>query len=122
MNQGPAPAGRENPPFRWGHGHHASRERAAARGIPRSCGALPIGRRSVQIHRAYLEAGADFFKTNTFGANRFKLEGSGHTVEEVVTAGVENALQAVEACGHGTGVFGHRPHREASPPPGGAGF
>ena len=56
----------------------------------------------VQIHRAYLEAGADFLKTNTFGANRFKLEGSGHTVEEVVTAGVENALQAVEACGHGT--------------------
>lgn len=43
----------------------------------------------VQIHRAYLEAGADFLKTNTFGANRFKLEGSGHTVEEVVTAGVE---------------------------------
>ena len=42
----------------------------------------------VQIHRAYLEAGADFLKTNTFGANRFKLEGSGHTVEEVVTAGV----------------------------------
>ena len=56
----------------------------------------------VQIHRAYLEAGADFLKTNTFGANRFKLEGSGHTVEEVVTAGVENALQAVEASGHGT--------------------
>ena len=51
----------------------------------------------VQIHQAYLEAGADFLKTNTFGANRFKLEGSGHTVEEVVTAGVEHALQAAGA-------------------------
>lgn len=56
----------------------------------------------VAIHRTYLEAGADFLKANTFGANRFKLEGSGHTVEEVVTAGIENALQAVKTCGRGT--------------------
>ena len=56
----------------------------------------------VAIHRSYLEAGADFLKANTFGANRFKLEGSGRTVEEVVTAGIENALQAVKSCGRGT--------------------
>lgn len=56
----------------------------------------------VAIHRTYLEAGADFLKANTFGANRFKLEGSGHTVEEVVTAGIENALHAVKICGRGT--------------------
>lgn len=56
----------------------------------------------VAIHRTYLEAGADFLKANTFGANRFKLEGSGHTVEEVVTAGIENALQAAKTCGRGT--------------------
>lgn len=56
----------------------------------------------VAIHRSYLEAGADFLKANTFGANRFKLEGSGHTVEEVVTAGIENALHAVKICGRGT--------------------
>lgn len=56
----------------------------------------------VAIHRFYLEAGADFLKANTFGANRFKLEGSGHTVEEVVTVGIENALQAVKTCGRGT--------------------
>lgn len=56
----------------------------------------------VAIHRSYLEAGADFLKANTFGANRFKLEGSGHTVEEVVTAGIENALQAAKTCGRGT--------------------
>ena len=56
----------------------------------------------VAIHRTYLEAGADFLKANTFGANRFKLEGSGHTVAEVVTAGIENALQAAKTCGRGT--------------------
>lgn len=55
-----------------------------------------------EIHRSYLDAGADFLKTNTFGANRFKLEGSGHSVEEVVTVGIENARQAVKDCGHGT--------------------
>lgn len=55
----------------------------------------------VGIHRSYLQAGADFLKTNTFGANRFKLEGTGHSVEEVVSAGVRNAQQAVEECGHG---------------------
>ena len=56
----------------------------------------------VEIHRSYLDAGADFLKTNTFGANRFKLEGSGQSVEEVVTVGIENARQAVKDCGHGT--------------------
>lgn len=56
----------------------------------------------IEIHRSYLRAGADFLKTNTFGANRFKLKGSGHTVEEVVSAGVKNALQAVEDWGKGT--------------------
>ncbi|MGI6255596.1 MAG: homocysteine S-methyltransferase family protein [Acutalibacter sp.] len=55
----------------------------------------------IEIHRSYLQAGADFLKSNTFGANRFKLEGTGHTVEEVVTAGIENALQAAEDCGKG---------------------
>lgn len=55
----------------------------------------------VDIHRSYLQAGADFLKTNTFGANRFKLEGTGHSVEEVVSAGVRNAQQAVEEYGHG---------------------
>ena len=49
----------------------------------------------IEIHRSYLRAGADFLKTNTFGANRFKLKGSGHTVEEVVSAGRKHALQSV---------------------------
>lgn len=48
------------------------------------------------IHRRYLEAGADLIKTNTFGANRIKLRGSGHSVEEVVSAAVRLAKKAAE--------------------------
>lgn len=48
----------------------------------------------MNIHRSYVESGADIIYANTFGANRFKLEGSGHTVEEVVSAGIANARKA----------------------------
>ena len=51
------------------------------------------------IHRDYLEAGADFVTTNTFGANRWKLEGSGHTVAEAVSAAVRVARSAADAFG-----------------------
>ena len=34
------------------------------------------------IHRAYVEAGSDVITTNTFGANRLKLDGKA-TVDEV---------------------------------------
>ena len=47
------------------------------------------------IHAAYVEAGSNIVYANTFGANRRKLEGSGHTVEEVVSAAVRNAKAAV---------------------------
>ena len=43
------------------------------------------------IHRRYREAGCDILKTNTFGANRFKLADTGHTVEEIVCRAVELA-------------------------------
>lgn len=46
------------------------------------------------IHRAYLAAGADILKTNTFGANRIKLGQSGYSVSEVVSAGVWLAKDA----------------------------
>ncbi len=49
----------------------------------------------MNVHRLYAEAGADVVYANTFGANRHKLAGSGHTVEEIVSAGVENARRAV---------------------------
>ena len=53
----------------------------------------------VDIHRQYLNAGAEIVKTNTFGANGIKLRDCGHTVEEIVTASVKLAKEAV-----GTGV------------------
>lgn len=49
----------------------------------------------INIHRMYAEAGADIIYANTFGANRFKLENSGYSVGEVVTAGIKNARSAV---------------------------
>lgn len=49
----------------------------------------------MNIHRMYAEAGADIVYANTFGANRFKLENSGYSVEEVVRAGIKNARSVV---------------------------
>lgn len=46
------------------------------------------------VHRAYAEAGAQVICANTFGANALKLNGSGHTVEEVVTSAVAVARRA----------------------------
>ena len=51
-----------------------------------------------QIHREYLEAGADIMTTNTFGANRLKY---GDETEAIVAAGVKCARQAVREAGHG---------------------
>ncbi len=44
-----------------------------------------------EVHRAYIEAGAQIVLTNTFGANRFKLEkhGLGDKIIAINTAGVE---------------------------------
>ena len=53
------------------------------------------------FHKAYVEAGSNIVYANTFGANAYKLEGCGHSVEEIVTAGVANARQAVA----GTGAY-----------------
>ena len=49
-----------------------------------------------QVHREYLEAGADILYTNTFGANRQKLTGSGYTPQQVISAAVGCAKQAAE--------------------------
>lgn len=46
------------------------------------------------IHRRYVEAGSDIVYANTFGANRFKLEGCGYTPEEVVDSAVKAAKGA----------------------------
>ncbi len=46
------------------------------------------------IHRAYFEAGSDFVQTNTFGANPFKLKGTGFETEQVIAAAVKIARRA----------------------------
>ena len=51
------------------------------------------------IHREYIEAGAQLVITNTFGANRFKLmkHGLAEDVKDINRAGVELARRAVAA-------------------------
>lgn len=51
------------------------------------------------IHRAYLDAGAQVIAANTFGANAHKLQGSGYSPAQLVTAGVQLARQAVSESG-----------------------
>lgn len=50
------------------------------------------------IHREYIAAGAEIIKTNTFGANRLKLEkhGLGNRVEEINSCGAAIARKASE--------------------------
>lgn len=52
-----------------------------------------------EIHRAYIEAGAQLIITNTFGANRFKLTKHGlqEDVKEINCKGVELAKRVVAA-------------------------
>ena len=48
------------------------------------------------IHRAYIEAGADVVYTNTFGANRLKMAKTGRSVQEIITAAIQNARAAAK--------------------------
>ena len=52
---------------------------AAGASLDESFDALNLSRPELvlDVHRAYLEAGADLIETNSFGANRFKLEAFG---------------------------------------------
>ena len=47
-----------------------------------------------QVHREYLQAGSNILYANTFGANRKKLAGCSYTVEQVITAAIQNAKAA----------------------------
>ena len=51
----------------------------------------------MDIHRQYIEAGSDIIYANTFSANRYKLNYSSYSVENLVTAGVKNAKAVAEA-------------------------
>lgn len=64
----------------------------------------------IEIHAAYVEAGAEVVQTNTFGANRLKLSAS-HAgrkldVAEVNEKGVEVARKAMERSGRGAFLAG----------------
>lgn len=48
------------------------------------------------IYRQYLSAGSDIISTNTFGANRLKVGGSGFTVEQIITGAVKLARETVD--------------------------
>lgn len=50
----------------------------------------------ISIHRAYIEAGAMAVYTNTFGANRHKLQNSKYSVTEVVQQAIKLARKACE--------------------------
>lgn len=49
----------------------------------------------IEIHKAYLEAGAKVISTNTFGASSYKLKEDNLNVKEVVKSAVEIAKQAI---------------------------
>lgn len=49
----------------------------------------------IEIHKEYLAAGADIIYANTFGANRYKLEHCGYSVDRVIRAGIHNARTAI---------------------------
>lgn len=44
-----------------------------------------------EIHKKYIDSGSEIIYTNTFGANRKKLENSGYSVDEIIFTAVENA-------------------------------
>lgn len=50
----------------------------------------------IEIHKAYIDAGANIITTNTFGANELKLKDRGYTVEEIVHNAVSNVKKAID--------------------------
>lgn len=53
----------------------------------------------LEIHREYKAAGADFITSNTFGANRKKLQSSGFSPAEIIAAGMHLAKEATGPAG-----------------------
>lgn len=49
-----------------------------------------------EIHKSYIDAGADIITTNTFGANERKLNNCKYSVEEIIDSAVKNAKDARE--------------------------
>lgn len=57
------------------------------------------------VHCAYLEAGADYITTNTFGANAYRMQTTNYTVEEMITKAVTLAKKATSKVGRGKVVL-----------------
>ena len=53
----------------------------------------------IDIHSAYLQAGADFVTTNTFGCNPIKMAASRYDYREMIEAAVACARSAIEKTG-----------------------
>ncbi len=59
----------------------------------------------IQIHKDYLDAGADMVTTNTFGADLLKYpDGGEYRLEDIIGAGVRNAREASSLCGKDVAV------------------
>ena len=65
-----------------------------------------------EIHREYIEAGAEIIETNTFGGNRFRLSGHGlgDKIRDINLAGAKIARESREISGLDGFVAG-RAHR-----------
>jgi len=50
--------------------------------------------RIIDIHKMYINAGADVIYANTFGANAYKLKATGKSVSEIISAAIKNAREA----------------------------
>ncbi|TDW26314.1 5-methyltetrahydrofolate--homocysteine methyltransferase [Breznakia blatticola] len=48
----------------------------------------------IRIHKSYLDAGADFISTNTFGCSPYKMADSLYELEDLITHAIDNANQA----------------------------
>lgn len=67
---------------------------------------LEAPERVKEIHREYLEAGAQILRTNTFAANSFCMDRSKEQIEETLRSGVRLAKAAVEEWRADTGETG----------------
>ncbi len=62
-----------------------------------------------EIHEAYYKAGSDFVSSNTFGCNRYKLENTGYSVQQVVSQAVTLAKDAATRVAEGEKSRGETP-------------
>ena len=51
----------------------------------------------INLHKSYLDAGADIIKTNTFGASPLKFnDNTEYSYEKIIKAAIENAKEATK--------------------------